>query len=412
MNWRLFFIVSLSALSAFSQPIPPACGKSCECSTPLASGTAGQTCVIGTSQYLCHTTGACSVAGDWTLIGPSAGGGISACATNPPTAGAAGSFCSTSTGLYQCQNGVSACTTAGQFVLTGPGPFTRSSGGVISPTVATDSLSIPSTLLGTTPTDALTLQNTTPAANGAQQWSPCFEQIGQGWATGTGLSTPVGFRSCVVPVQGATTGASYWGLFYHPPSGGDTNVLSVSPTGQIAQPAGSSSAPSFSFAAYLNAGMYMNGAALNFASPGNGAELQFSNSSVSVRGDHTLGFRPGANDSATAPDTAISRIAAGVLGLPVTRIPLAPTATPNYATLSIGSGAWDGATTGKFVGSANGTQIGVNAAAGSTADLMNLQVAGVSEFNVTAAGIMTLGGSTFVLGGHTCSIVATVLTCP
>ena len=116
MSWRLFLIGFLSALSAFAQPIPPACGKSCECSTPLASGTAGQTCVIGTSQYLCHTTGACSVAGDWTLIGPSAGGGISACATNPPTAGTAASFCSTANSLWQCQNGASACTTASQWV--------------------------------------------------------------------------------------------------------------------------------------------------------------------------------------------------------------------------------------------------------------------------------------------------------
>jgi len=39
--------------------------------TPPTTGTAGQVCVTGTSQYLCHTTGACSVAGDWTLVGPS-----------------------------------------------------------------------------------------------------------------------------------------------------------------------------------------------------------------------------------------------------------------------------------------------------------------------------------------------------
>ena len=65
--------------------------------TPPTTGTAGQVCVIGTSQYLCHTTGACSVAGDWTL--------------------------------------------------TGPGPFTRSSGGVISPTVPTDSVAIGNAVL-------------------------------------------------------------------------------------------------------------------------------------------------------------------------------------------------------------------------------------------------------------------------
>jgi hypothetical protein len=39
--------------------------------TPPTTGTAGQVCVAGTSQYLCHTTGACSVSGDWTLVGPS-----------------------------------------------------------------------------------------------------------------------------------------------------------------------------------------------------------------------------------------------------------------------------------------------------------------------------------------------------
>ena len=39
-------------------------------SNPPTTGTAGQVCVIGTSQYLCHTTGPCLVAGDWTLVGP------------------------------------------------------------------------------------------------------------------------------------------------------------------------------------------------------------------------------------------------------------------------------------------------------------------------------------------------------
>jgi hypothetical protein len=90
----------------------------------------------------------------------------------------------------------------------------------------------------------------------------------------------------------------------------------------------------------------------------------------------------------------------------------APVATPNYATLSIGSGAWDGATTGTFVGSASGTSIGVNEVSGYGGNLFDVQVAGVSQAKVSAAGLLTLAGSTFVLGGHTCSIVATVLTCP
>ena len=48
------------------------------------------------------------------------GTGISACSTTPPTTGTAGSFCSTPAGLYQCQNGGSACTTAAQWALIGP----------------------------------------------------------------------------------------------------------------------------------------------------------------------------------------------------------------------------------------------------------------------------------------------------
>jgi hypothetical protein len=67
-------------------------------------------------------------------------------------------------------------------------------------------------------------------------------------------------------------------------------------------------------------------------------------------------------------------------------IGVAPTATPNYATLSIGSGPWDGATSGYFQGAAAGTHLGINAAAGSTADFANWQIAGVKQFGVDVGG--------------------------
>ena len=69
-----------------------------------------------------------------------------------------------------------------------------------------------------------------------------------------------------------------------------------------------------------------------------------------------------------------------------TLIPLAPTATTNYGLLSLGSGAFDGTTAGFFTGSTNGTLIAGNLASGSTADLLNLQVGGVSKLVVTSAG--------------------------
>lgn len=75
------------------------------------------------------------------------------------------------------------------------------------------------------------------------------------------------------------------------------------------------------------------------------------------------------------------------------RLPSAPQASANTANLAIGSGAFNGSTTGFFVGSANGTQIGVNAASGYTGNLLDMQVAGVSSVVVTAAGNITAIGS-------------------
>ena len=64
----------------------------------------------------------------------------------------------------------------------------------------------------------------------------------------------------------------------------------------------------------------------------------------------------------------------------------APTASVNYGTLSIGGGAFDGSTAGKFAGSANGTSIAVDEVSGYTGNLMDLQVGGASKFNVDNAG--------------------------
>ena len=71
-------------------------------------------------------------------------------------------------------------------------------------------------------------------------------------------------------------------------------------------------------------------------------------------------------------------------------IGVAPTASPNYGLISLGSGAFDGATAGFFTGAAAGTLIAGNLASGSTSDLMNLQVAGVNKFKVANTGALTI----------------------
>ena len=66
----------------------------------------------------------------------------------------------------------------------------------------------------------------------------------------------------------------------------------------------------------------------------------------------------------------------------------------NYGVVSIGSGAFDGSTSGFFVGSSSGTDLAVNEISGYAGNLADLQVAGVSKFNVTGAGLVGIGTTT------------------
>jgi hypothetical protein len=90
-----------------------------------------------------------------------------------------------------------------------------------------------------------------------------------------------------------------------------------------------------------------------------------------------------------------SQLASSRLGISV-----APTASANYGLVSLGSGAFDGATSGFFTGVAAGTAIAVNLASGGTSDLLNMQVAGVGRFKISSAGKPTYD-STITAGGTT-----------
>ena len=66
-----------------------------------------------------------------------------------------------------------------------------------------------------------------------------------------------------------------------------------------------------------------------------------------------------------------------------------PTSSANYGTLSLGGGAFDGSTSGYFVGSSSGTSLAVNEASGYIGNLINLQIAGSSKFKVDKNGLGT-----------------------
>lgn len=90
--------------------------------------------------------------------------------------------------------------------------------------------------IGTTVTDAILLQNTTAAANGAQQISPAEHFSGRGWNSGgAGSSQSIDFRKYLLPVQGASgatgklvTQISRNGVAY-------SEIFSQSTTGEIVQ---------------------------------------------------------------------------------------------------------------------------------------------------------------------------------
>jgi hypothetical protein len=69
-----------------------------------------------------------------------------------------------------------------------------------------------------------------------------------------------------------------------------------------------------------------------------------------------------------------------------------PGATTAVGLLSVGAAPFDAVSTGHFVGNGSGTQIAGNAAIGYNGNLIDLQLAGLSRFSVSAAG---LGNVTF-----------------
>lgn len=109
---------------------------------------------------------------------------------------------------------------------------------------AVSAVTITRNTLGTTPTTGLSLVNTTPATNNAQQVSPRAVFTGQGWkTTATAASQPVSFGFSVLPVQG---GAAPTGTFLVESdvnnAGTWPDVLSLTTEGVLSLPNGAGGA--------------------------------------------------------------------------------------------------------------------------------------------------------------------------
>lgn len=106
--------------------------------------------------------------------------------------------------------------------------------------------------LGIATLPGLQLTNTTPAAAGAQQYSPSIRLTGQGWkTTATAASQAVEFRAYVVPVQGSANPSAYLSFDYSINGGAFTNAFSLFSSGNMA--VGSTSDPNSAAAGIIRA---------------------------------------------------------------------------------------------------------------------------------------------------------------
>jgi|GEM_PF-2209375 len=327
--------------------------------------------------------------------------------------------------------------------------------------------------LGTTPSDAVLINNTTAAAAGAQQYSPSFELVGKGWKTASGgASQTVGFRMQAVPVQGVsaptgslqldaningsytanifnidtsgnvgansyngftlTTGSSSSNLFLGVGSGPNTaggfhvaigngagqNMLSGGAAGTTSVGyaalggVGGSGTGSFDTVVGFKAGFNTTGSSniiINSAT----SLSSFGGSGITSGSYNTyIGGAAGTNTSNTvslsdgqgniafySPSTHNVILGGGTTDSGAKLfLPAAPAASANYGTFSLGSGAWDGSTSGFFGGSSLGTSLSINEASGYLGNLADLQVAGISKLRLESSGNLIAAGNIYSKG--------------
>ena len=152
------------------------------------------------------------------------------------------------------------------------------------------------TALGTTTASGYTLSNTTAASVGAQQYSPAFLWIGQGWGTTAPASAAVAFRAYTVPVQGTT------------------------PTGN------------FNIDVSLSGGAYANEFQLSSAGaltvPGNITCAQIFPNGVSSTGLNTIGYGAGAGGTVTQGTSRTTGVTLNKASGAITLFSAAGSATP------------------------------------------------------------------------------------
>lgn len=173
-----------------------------------------------------------------------------------------------------------------------------SASGTLGPCSAETAPSVTKTGLGTTTAIGVQVANTTAAANGAQQVSPSFRWAGRGWKTNaTAASQSVEFRAYVLPVQGSAAPTGTWKLQSSINGGAFTDSFTIDSAGNAVA------------TGTVEGVSAQVGARVHISSGSTGRILLASGMMYGWQANST------STGSATSPDTAFSRVSAGVIGV-------------------------------------------------------------------------------------------------
>lgn len=177
----------------------------------------------------------------------------------------------------------------------------------------TGDLTVTNAAIGVTTNPGITLQNTTAAADGAQQYSPGLSFIGQGWKTNaTAASQQVETRWELRPVQGSAGPTYQYVLMGRINNGSWSDLLTVNSSGQTLHASGSASAPSIGFAGDVDTGMYLLADTMGYTV---GSTPLFSVYAGALRSKDTQSLEWGASAVAGDATLVLSRVASGTLGI-------------------------------------------------------------------------------------------------
>lgn len=233
--------------------------------------------------------------------------------------------------------------------------------GAFTTGVLSSTLTQTMTGLGASTTNGLISQNTTSAANGAQQYSPALVLIGQGWATGGGASSAVQYRIDVEPVQGSSAPTGTLSFKSKIGGGAESTRMTLADNGALALSGNISSTTTGSGTVVVTGGV------------GISERLNVGGATI-----HTVA------GAASLPSISIS-------GAPYA----AGTATTNFPLVYINESTATASTTL----STSGTDFGINTHL--SGDLCNFMLDGVSKFKLTSAGALTLsGGGSYATNGN------------